>query len=77
MSKRKITTAEMRRELRAMGYTVRTKAGSSFSMATVLRDGVQVNGANVVTREHLEQHAEFYAWREGVSVVDNGWRTML
>ena len=76
-AKRQITQAEMRKELRQMGYTVRTKAGSSFSSANVSMDGVPVNGGNVLTREHLDKYEDFYSWKNSVEILDEGWRTVL
>tara|TARA_B100000929_G_scaffold86897_3_gene67958 strand:+ start:2627 stop:2863 length:237 start_codon:yes stop_codon:yes gene_type:complete len=76
-AKREITPAQMRKELKAMGYTVRTRAGSSFSTATVSADGQQVNGGNVMTREFRDKYADFFDWRESVSVIEDGWRTIL
>lgn len=77
MAKREITQSEMRRELRAMGYNVRTSQGSSFSTAVVRMDGEKINGGNVVTPEFLAKHKEFFDWKNSVSVIDDGWRTIL
>ena len=77
MAKREITQSEMRRELKAMGYSVRTKQGSEFSTATVSLNGDKINGGNVMTPEFLEEHREFFDWKNSVSVVDDGWRTIL
>lgn len=77
MSKREITSAQMRKELKDLGYKVRIKSGSSFSTATVNRDGIQVTGFNVITPEFLDEHKAFFDWRNQVSVVDDGWRTIL
>ena len=77
MPKREITQAEMRRELKAMGYNVRTRQGSDFSTATVTLHGDKINGGNVITPEFLAEHREFFDWKNSVSVVDEGWRTIL
>lgn len=76
-AKREITPAQMRKELREMGYAVRTKSGSSFSTATVTMDGEKINGGNVMTREFRDRYADFFEWRDGVSVIEDGWRTIL
>lgn len=77
MPKREITQAEMRRELKAMGYNVRTRQGSEFSTAAITLHGDKINGGNVITPEFLAEHREFFAWKNSVSVVDEGWRTIL
>ncbi|WP_298842351.1 hypothetical protein [uncultured Salinicola sp.] len=77
MAKREITQAQMRRELKDMGYGVRTRQGSEFSTATVTLDGDKINGGNVLTPEFLNEHREFFDWKNSVSVIDDGWRTIL
>lgn len=67
----------MRKELRNMGYTVRSKTGSSFSTATVFQDGEKINGGNVMTREFRDKYADFFDWSKEVSVIEDGWRTIL
>lgn len=75
--KRQITPAQMRAELKEMGYTVRIKRNSDFSSAVVTKGGDTVTGPNIITPEFLDKHQAFYDWKNGVSVVEDGWRTIL
>lgn len=77
MTKREINQAQMRRELKDLGYSVRTRQGSEFSTARVMLDGQQINGGSVITPEFLSEHRAFFDWKNSVSVVDDGWRTVL
>ena len=77
MAKRQITAKLMRRELKEIGYKVRVSVGSEFSTAAVFKDTKKINGANIITPEFLEEHQPFFDWKRNVSVVDDGWRTIL
>lgn len=72
MSKKVITTSEMRRAIKAMGLKVRVKSFSEFSAARVFDGDAEINAGNVLTQEHLDKYADFYAFRNSHSVVDEG-----
>ncbi len=67
----------MRKALKAMGYQVRVRSMSEFSDASVLKNGKRINGGNVLTKDHLEEHQQFYDWKNSHSVIDDGWRTII
>ena len=76
--KTEVTPTEMRKALKAMGYTVRIKQGSQFSMATVTKDGDTVSGTNIMGPDYYKKHKEFFDYKNTHSVIDeDGWRTML
>ncbi|QAY80415.1 hypothetical protein [Sphingosinicella sp. BN140058] len=69
-----VDIAQFRTDMKALGYKIRTRTGSSFITATVLdQDGKAINNANVLTAEHYEQHRAFYAYHTTHSVRDDGW----
>lgn len=75
--KTEITSREMRKALKDLGLTVRTRAYSEFSEARVFDQGTQINGGNVVDQDHLDRYQAFYAFKHNHSVIDDGWRTIL
>jgi hypothetical protein len=77
MSKRTVDVATFRRDMKELGYGVSTRGGSQFVTATVKKDGVAINGGNVLTPDHLAQHRAFYDYRNATSVMDGGMRVML
>ena len=57
--------ADARRELKALGYRVRTARYSDFTAATVYhtKTNTKINGGNVFTVEFLEDHRAFFDWK--------------
>lgn len=76
-NKREITPAQMRKELKAMGYKVRTKSYSEFSAASVFLGDEKINGGNVMSEDFHAKHKAFFDWKTGVSIIENGWRTIV
>jgi len=77
MGKTSVDLPTFRRDMKALGYRVSTRSGSQFVTATVKKDGVAINGGNVLTPEHLEEHRSFYDYRNATSVMDGEMRVML
>lgn len=77
MSKKVITTGEMRQAIKRMGLKVRVRSYSEFSAARVFDGEVEINAGNVLTQEHLDKYAAFYAFKNAHSIVDDGWRTVM
>jgi len=77
MNRKSVDLPTFRRDMKALGYGVSTRIGSQFVTATVKKDGVAINGGNVLTPEHLEEHRAFYDYRNATSVMDGEMRVML
>ncbi|MFK4131939.1 hypothetical protein ACI2KR_06545 [Pseudomonas luteola] len=73
MSKSEIDLTEYRKSLKQMGYSIRTRANSSFITATITHDesGDVVTGYNVMSPEKYEKHKSFFQFRESVKVRDH------
>lgn len=67
----------MRKELKAMGYRVRTRSYSEFSAASVFLGDEKINGGNVMSEDFHAKHKAFFDWKASVSVIENGWRTIV
>ncbi|MFZ3482184.1 hypothetical protein [Sphingomonas sp. 3-13AW] len=77
MTKETVDLATFRSAMKALGYQVSARSGSMFITASVKRGGKQINGGNVLTPEHLEEHREFYNYKARVSVLDGSMRVMF
>lgn len=71
--KNTVNAKEFRAAMTALGYQVRIATNAEFKSATVMRNGAKINGGNVLTQEHLDKHAAFYAWKNTHKVVDGDW----
>jgi len=77
MPKSTVDLTTFRRDMKALGYKVSVSSGSQFATATIKHDGKPVNGANVLTQEHLDEHVAFYDYKNAHSVVDGDMRVMF
>lgn len=75
--KTEITPQDLRRRLKALGLKLRTRAYSQFSEGRVYDGDQQINGGNVLDAAHLEKYAGFYELKNSVSVIEDGWRTII
>lgn len=73
MSKPTITLAQYRKELKALGYQLRTKRNSTFITATVVHKetGATFHPSNVTTAEFLAKHKAFFDYHNAVSVRED------
>lgn len=72
-----VSVAQLRADLKAMGYTVAVRTNAEFKAATVSRDGKPINRGNVLTQEHLDEHRSFYDYRETHKVRDGDWIVVI
>lgn len=77
MSTQTVDVASFRRDMKDLGYQVSTRTGSQFVTATVRRDGVAINGGNVLTPEHVAEHQAFYDYKNRTSVRDGDMRVIF
>lgn len=77
MDKNTVDLPTFRRDMKALGYRVSVRSGADFDTATVKRDGLKINGGNVLTPEHLDEHRAFYDYRNRTSVVDGSVRVIF
>ena len=70
---RTLNIKKARAELKALGYKLNTRTNSTFIEGRVSKDGVQINGGNVITPEFLEEHQAFFDWRRGVKIREDDW----
>lgn len=73
-SRKIVQVDQFRKDMKAIGYSVRTRRNSDFIAATV-RDanGNPINKGNVLTPDHFEKHKAFYDYKAGHSVRDDTW----
>lgn len=77
MDRKTVDLPTFRRDMKDLGYRVSTRSGSQFVAAAVKKDGAAINGGNVLTPEHLDEHRAFYDYRNATSVIDGGMRVMF
>ena len=72
-----VDVAQFRRDMKALGYKVAITTMTDFKTARVSRDGVAINGGNVLTPEHMDEHRAFYDYRNATRVRDDAWTVIL
>lgn len=78
-SKAVVTLQEARADLKALGYILKTKAGSGFSSGTVIHKetGEKVSGFNVMEPAMLSRHKAFFDYQAGHTIKDGNWRVIF
>lgn len=76
-SRQTVSLAQLRADMKAIGYTVAVRTNAEFKAATVSRDGKPINRGNVLTQEHLDEHRAFYDYRESHKVRDGDWIVVI
>jgi hypothetical protein len=73
MSKPTITLPEYRKQLKAIGYKIRTKRNSAYIVATIvhIESGDEFHPSDVTTAEKLAKHRAFYDIWNSVSVRED------
>jgi hypothetical protein len=73
MSKAQKTLKEFKRDMKELGYKVSITTNSSFKTAKIFHDGRVINMGNILTPEHLQEHKDFYSYKNNNSVRDGDW----
>jgi|AutmiccBRH37_all_1029493.scaffolds.fasta_scaffold24772_2 hypothetical protein len=73
MSKTIVSLAAFREDMLRLGYHVRVTRYADFGKARVCHSRGPINNGNVVTPEHLAEHAGFYDYAARHAVREGGY----